>query len=468
VLEKDTIKKGGSFFHSRKFHIILYGFGLLLLLAGTVFYTQADTVKIFFQNILYFENNDKTEDSSDVLVKQYEVRWNTFTSEIPSETDVTAIALRFSITSNTENQTPITEVSEASSTQPVNTESLIVTDETTQNSTEKNTEEASVEFSESLPPESTTVTESSVTTPESAQNLDEVTAEESQQTPQEEVPPVVESSFDKPLTTQIQSEEPSAPIQVASFEDETPFQEVYMSEVLPLDVVINESSASTTEELEPTTLFEVLYSLDGITWLSVGEGDLRTTQEMTFTLSEIALNDIPNLEIAVLYTTDEATQKNLVFSQMRLEVECVIPEDVVVPTEDYLIDLEPNFEVSAIHADTQSENIRAVLIERGGMLELWYGTIDILSKEISWRQLASDGSIGATTPLQIHERTIFWLDKNQQTLFGFSIDEQSLFGDSLVGDEGNTLALQFSSKSSELWNVFYNPVSNAFEFKREK
>lgn len=124
--------------------------------------------------------------------------------------------------------------------------------------------------------------------------------------------------------------------------------------------------------------------------------------------------------------------------------------------------LNPDFENGQIKKDIQSENIRAVILEKGGSLELWYydSTPDPNLNSNGWI-LASGISIDYYSPLAIKDRTIFWIDQNKQNIFCFNIDEKSLLGISINQIEESYL--EFKNKNNEKWQIIIS-VENEFKF----
>ena len=123
----------------------------------------------------------------------------------------------------------------------------------------------------------------------------------------------------------------------------------------------------------------------------------------------------------------------------------------------------PDFETALIKQDVEENGIRVVIIEKGGMLDLWYSLADPISNKIIWRQLTGDGSIDNTSPLGVKGGTIFWLDKNKQTIFGYFIEKQSIFGKSIEPNEEEPY-LEFQDENFELWRAVFNPVDSKFYF----
>ncbi|MCX6811932.1 MAG: hypothetical protein NT039_04560, partial [Candidatus Berkelbacteria bacterium] len=126
--------------------------------------------------------------------------------------------------------------------------------------------------------------------------------------------------------------------------------------------------------------------------------------------------------------------------------------------------LSPDFSNSATKQDVEENGIRVVIIERGGLMELWYAIPDKDKPDaMNWFFLAGHSQIDNDSPLGLKGKTIFWLDKNEQTIFGYAIDEQSIFGKS-VETEGKESYLEFQNKNLGSWRAVFDPINNKFNF----
>jgi hypothetical protein len=97
--EKNT-KKRLKISYSKYMYITFYTAGVLVLLVVTVFETQADTLKFFFQNLVQVETIEKNEVDTETPLIQYEIHWNAFENEIPPDTLATKISLHFVFSSD--------------------------------------------------------------------------------------------------------------------------------------------------------------------------------------------------------------------------------------------------------------------------------------------------------------------------------------------------------------------------------
>lgn len=239
-------------------------------------------------------------------------------------------------------------------------------------------------------------------------------------------------------------------------------------EILVTSDIGTTSTSTNTSTSTPLTegSIELRYTTDGVHWVELGSIEYGTVSDAEFFLASVALEDIPRLQVSLRYIVREGSDLKLYFDVVRLEAEYSTLIEEAVFIEGVPSDQEPNFKVSAIKTDISEGNIRAVLLERGGLLEFWYSVTNERSDEVLWRKLVGGGAIEEGAPIAIKERTIFWFDKNQETLLGFSVDAESLFGVPFENPEERTFRLPFESENDEQWLVTYDPDENVLKFVR--
>ena len=381
---------------------------------------------------------------------QYEVTWNNFSNAVPVDAEIHHTLLKFSwsFTEGTIETIPETqtEVPSDNNLAPIETE--IETEDTNVEGTvpvvEENAQPSIIE--EPAVPE--------IIEPD-------VAPETSTESPETQVEPVALSLGLYPLA-------------FTSFEEER-LPEPEVTEVLEeiIDEVVTPPTLETidipTEVLHDNTVFEVLYSLNGESWENLGFGNFITPGELTFLLQQFSPEEMVNLQIMIRYTRSPEDNRKVYFDNVRLEFDYqgLTAEEMLQQESTGPVDTTPNFNISSVRADVESGNIRAVILEKGGMLELWYAVINPGASNATWSRLANDGSLDVNSPLGISGETIFWLDKNQQTLFGYDIKRKSLSGTSFVSDEERDSFLQFKKSNSVIWNASFDASSNSFEFSRD-
>ena len=206
-----------------------------------------------------------------------------------------------------------------------------------------------------------------------------------------------------------------------------------------------------------------------MTWQELGSVGFDDAQDTVFDLSPIGIDAIPNLRVAIRYTVRDGETTKIIFDSMRLEVGYGAPLIEEIAPLVVQNDSEPNFDVGAIKADVQSENIRAVVLERGGVFEFWYSVTDPQSGVVFWNKILGGGAIDENAPIGIKKRTIFWLDRNQQTLFGFAVDEESIFATPFQdGQDSKVFLLPFMDENGKQWEAVFNSLENVLEFSRVK
>ncbi len=241
--------------------------------------------------------------------------------------------------------------------------------------------------------------------------------------------------------------------------------QVVESETIVTDVASSSTALASSLNTDHPS-FEVEYSIDGSTWNTVGHVQFSDAQDVQFDLSYLEIESLSSLQIAVRYTVSEDDHIKIIFDSMYVEVaygESPI-EEVLIPVGPN--DNEPNFEVSSIKKDVTSENIRAVVLERGGMLEFWYAITDNHSGKVAWNRLNAGGAVDAHAPIGIKKRTIFWFDQNQETLFGYTVDTKSLFGVPFENPEHKTFVLPFIDDADTAWEASFDSTSNELEFHK--
>ena len=263
----------------------------------------------------------------------------------------------------------------------------------------------------------------------------------------------------------------------AQIEEEVATNTIVITEGSEPEVIITESISTTSGfvsediliENQAEKFFEVRYTIDGVTWQELGSVGFDDAQDTVFDLSPIGIDAIPNLRVAIRYTVRDGETTKIIFDSMRLEVGYGAPLIEEIAPLVVQNDSEPNFDVGAIKADVQSENIRAVVLERGGVFEFWYSVTDPQSGVVFWNKILGGGAIDENAPIGIKKRTIFWLDRNQQTLFGFAVDEESIFATPFQdGQDSKVFLLPFMDENGKQWEAVFNSLENVLEFSRVK
>lgn len=243
--------------------------------------------------------------------------------------------------------------------------------------------------------------------------------------------------------------------------------------ITPVDVVITESISTTSGFVSPDVVahdltekfFEVRYTTDGVNWYILGKVGFDDAHETVFDLSHIGLELVPNLQIVAEYTLPSTDESKILFDAVQLEVKYGAPIVEEVVEQIGVDERKPNFEISSVKVDVESGNIRALVLERGGVFEFWCSLTDTKTDEVTWSKITGGDAVGPDTPIHIKERTIFWIDRNEQTLFGYAVDTQSLFGTPFQNPDDKSFVLPFQDKNGNAWKVVFNVDLNTFEFQ---
>ncbi|MBP6924059.1 MAG: hypothetical protein KBC62_00040 [Candidatus Pacebacteria bacterium] len=426
---------------------------LLFLIVGTLLFSlllipffkaRADIVTVF--PAMHSVTGSPVEGLENSV--QYELIWNNFSNAVPVDVEIHHTLLKLSWSFSEEplqvNPETVTEVLQ-SETLPENTQENLE-----QDYHEIPTPEPVVEETPIVPEviDTTETTAPAEIQPEPEENVIEAVS-------MGEIYPLAVASVDEVL--------PQEPIAVEAL-SETMEEDIVESQ-LPEELVEGVSEVV----LQDGSLFEVLYSLDGQQWENLGFGNFITPGELTFLLQQFSPEEMVSLQIMIRYTRSPEDARKIYFDNVRLEFDYkgLTEEEILQQEGSGPVDQVPNFSISSVKADVETGNIRAVLLEKGGMLELWYGVINPGATDATWSRLVNDGSIDVDSPIGISGETIFWLDKNQQTLFGFDVKRKSLSGTSFVSDEERDSFLQFQKSNSVMWNARFDASTNSFEFTKD-
>jgi hypothetical protein len=446
--------------------------------AVTVFKAEAD-VAIFHSDTYLEKGIEVAHEENGEKYIQYEHSWSDFNGSIPEGTFANGITLHLSWSLVTRSLVDV----EVSATEEkseslegigvVQVETLpteqVLTDDVVHVVVDEVLEEP--ESNEELLPEETPFSsvEESV--------LPEVVPEPDQtpvptDTPAVDTVPVEDLPVEEVETSDTEGFEPVSmnvffQLAQAQVEELIPDEATSTSEVIIADSVSTTSgfvSQDITTMSSSTDFFEVRCTIDGNTWIELGKIGFDGSQEMTFDLSSVGVEALQNLQVEVRYIVPAESEKKILINSLELHVGYdVLPIEIVeepVPFDERT----PNFEVSAIKADVQSENIRATVLERGGAIEFWYSITDIASGEVLWNKILGGGPIDVNVPIAIKKRTIFWLDQNQQTLYGFSVDEKSIFAAAFQDPEHKVFLLPFVDEREKDWEASFNTEQNVLEF----
>lgn len=485
----------------------------LCISAFFVFNVQAD-VALFFSDT-YVEQGVEIPDETGTTTRiQYEHSWTDFKGVVPDGAVVNSIFLHLTWskverTGEEEIQVQPEEVivPETSTTSP-DTEMQSDTPDTNDQSGGGGGGGESVETVE-------TVTETNPPEPVVSETVEEIVGEGVPESENSEVPP----TETEPTPTPVPENEPEAPEEEEEEESTPPsednaspsptsgFEEVSLLKLFPLaqaeveepvttdttvsedvtvsmsaqetdsEAVLTTESAPTSTDLASTEIvtevpethfFEILYSLDGTTWQTLKQVGFEEEKDLFVDLTPIGYEALANLRISIRYSIPSDYHEKIVIDSLRLELGYGEPLIVDVGGDIAYDERMPNFPMSAIISDVESENIRAVVLGRGGVFEFWYSVTEHDSGEVVWNKIQGGGPIDETAPIAIIERTIFWLDRNQQTLYGLAVDKGSISGVSFTDPEHKVFTLPFKNAKGKKWEAVFIAELNSLEFHEIK
>ncbi len=496
----------------RLYFFVLLTLFLILLFTYSTLSARADIATILPE--MYSVSGEplpNTEDS--VQYTQYEYVWNNFQNDIVGGTTIQNVILRFSW-SFLENDIVLT--SQEGSISTIESDAPNTVDET---STSIENEPLDDFYTQETIPEGNsgvTPVDTSETTPEEESALENIDTTPEDTLPMEgdvqtntdtsselqvfhkssgkflfaiaQVDELIISTFIEPSNDIVTPSGETEPLgsddevvsgdEVITIDDVVSGDEVIIvdevvsgEEVIIVDEVVS-GEESTTPEVDNSiqqqvfdiSVFQILFSLDGQSWELLGKEDFDTPGEVAYALPQISIESIHNLRIMVRYIQPTDDARKVYFDNVHIDIDV----EPLLESPRVYSDNEPNFDISSVKADVESDTVRAVLLEKGGMLELWYSITNTKTREITWTKLLNDGSIDGDSPIAIKGKTIFWLDKNQQTLFGFTIDEQSIFGEPLNEPDGTYSSLTFEDENSRQWDATLDPDAESFEFSKSE
>ncbi len=227
--------------------------------------------------------------------------------------------------------------------------------------------------------------------------------------------------------------------------------------------LITSETVSSTPHYPTQDAAEIQYSLGADMWTTLGTVDLVKNREVVLDMSMLTPAEILSLHVRLVYLAPlDAPRIMFKNPQLRLTYTPLAVEMIPVGPSDQ----EPNFNNGVVRVDSSSENIRAVVLELGGMLEFWYSVTNARSGEEVWRKLSGGGAIQEGAPIGIKKRTIFWFDRNQEMLFGLSVDTESIFGVPYDNPLERTFRLPFETEDEEHWQAVYEPQENVLNFEK--
>jgi hypothetical protein len=488
-----------SFFRLR--HIKYLFIGVLFLLCASVLYVftaQAD-MALFFSDTYVERGVELPNDIGGVRHIQYEHTWTDFKGVVPEGTEVNSIFLHLTWskvirTVNEQVTVPVAGISrdELSATSTVREDQSGGSSSNGAESVESGTETnppASLEsesetpsLSEPIPEVEDVTTKPEVTEdvqtiePEVPVDIEEVEApqKESVSPPEESTSPSTDTSGFEQVSLSEFFPFVLADLEETVAEDVTTSlsaQEIDADAILippPASTPTDVTTVDTATEVPPTYFFEILYSVHGGEWQLLKHVGFDEEHELWVDLSGVGYDALATLRIQIRYVIPNDYGEKIVFDSLRLELGYGEPLIEVLQESVGYDDRTPNFEVGAVIADVQSENIRALILGRGGLFEFWYSVTHPDSGEIVWNKILGGGPIDERAPIAITERTIFWLDQNQQTLYGFNVDIGSLFGVSFEDPENKVFVLPFEDEYGKKWEAMFNTEENVLEFTKLK
>ncbi len=476
------------------------GIALLIVVLTLTKTLPADANVAFFDS--FFVERQVEEKSDGVTIQNLHTHtWSSFSGEIPEAVTINGISLVL-LWSKTQEEGTV----EAEIEVPVATELLpideVVPEESTLIETVSTSDSESLEEVSEEP-----VTEGADTV--TTETEVPVTADTNEEVPIEIVPESGDNNEENLIEVEsdesVMEESPSAFLQVglgkvlalagliATVEAYTegeenlssvsavPVSEVSETVVEATDEGENKSDAvgSTTSEQSPEVVAvaesdvvsvplyptlesaSVQYSFDGDMWTHLGSINLLEANEATLTLGSDTFTSLESLLVRVVYLAPQDSVP-IIFgnSQLKIDYAPFVTEAVVTGPSDQ----EPNFLVSSVKVDIAKEGVRAVLLERGGVLELWSGLIDRNGDVVIWKRLSSGNTLNESTAIDAYNETVFWFDQNGIALMAYDLENESLIGTASPSLGDNVFVLMFEERRQP-FRAAYSPSTGLFQFE---
>jgi len=249
--------------------------------------------------------------------------------------------------------------------------------------------------------------------------------------------------------------------------------------IIDENLTVYENQPEEIIEQEGKNLINVWYSLDGEAWWKLGSiSESPASNASNGGYFEYSLlfvkswDDVKKIKIKFEGLGEEENENKVYLDSAWLKVvyqekgeeeeeeKDEEAEEEEEKEEVINLALSPNFEYGQIRQDVEEDGIRVIIIENGGMSELWYYASSSDPDSNGWTFFFGNSSLDDFSPLGIKDKTFFWLDSCRQGIYGFSIPEQSLFGNPISPD--GKFYLEFQGKNQEKWQA---TLSEENEFK---
>jgi hypothetical protein len=287
--------------------------------------------------------------------------------------------------------------------------------------------------------------------------------------PQEQASPDTNSQeVETPTTPEVPAQEGSAPQSRGSqfisnlfftvahaqeSQEEVPQESIAdVVQEVEIETKLEEKLATTSEEILES-LIEVLYTLDGTQWRTLGYID-SISNDIEFELPTdifTSVEDLQKVQIALHVLSTTGAREPIFLDSLWLEVRYdTLPSDALMPPHVSQGD--------TILSEVLSGTLRAVFTQRrNGEKELWVHEVD----SDGWVRVADASLLSSAPALQFVDRSIFWVGYGEKTIWRFNTISGAY--ESLSINLGETSALHFRDDATEDKFMLFDPMRNALE-----
>jgi hypothetical protein len=219
------------------------------------------------------------------------------------------------------------------------------------------------------------------------------------------------------------------------------------------------TTASTTEDTNQfqNNFLEVLYTFDGVTWISLGELNEISMKYRNFEIPVTATtswNDMNRLQVKIVSKRQVDETPTVYLDAIKVDV----LYEVVIPRP------HPDFGRDIVLNDKTSDGVRVVNIVNSdtGASQIWYTTVgsqgDYGIAPGTWVQINLDDTNFSAKLIDIYGQSIFWIDESQKMLWATNLQKETNNGIGLT--TGTTTAITFIKANDEEWVFEYNNASS--------
>jgi hypothetical protein len=227
-----------------------------------------------------------------------------------------------------------------------------------------------------------------------------------------------------------------------------------LTEATTSDVSVASSTGDTNQF--QNNFLEVMYTFDGVTWVSLGELNEISMKYRNFEIPVTATtswNDMNRLQVKIISKKQVDETPTVYLDAIKVDV----LYEVVIPRP------HPDFGRDIILNDKSSDGARVVNIVNSdtGASQIWYTTVDSQGDygiaPGTWVQVNLDDTNFSAKLIDMYGQNIFWIDESQKMLWVTNLQKETNNGIGLTVGTSTTIA--FIKANDEEWVFEYNNAS---------